>query len=79
MIRRDCSCFLDLRGPGDETIGTIESGIGVSALMIIQNCSAICKTNPSVIVQPYESGSVGQPERFGVGCCACAMSAEAHR
>jgi hypothetical protein len=63
----------------NETIGNIESGIGVSALMIIHNCSAICKTNPSVIVQPYESASVGQPERFGVGCCACTVSVEIHR
>lgn len=44
---------------GDEMIGARVSGIGVRghrrpALMIIQNCSPNCKTNPPVIVQLFE-------------------------
>ena len=57
------------------------------ALMIIihsQNCSPICKTNPStasVIVQYFEFDDKGRPDRFAWSAVSstCAVSVEAHR
>ena len=51
------------------------------ALIIIQNCSPICNTNPSVIVQFFECDDIDRPDRFAwaTASCTCAVSVEVHR
>lgn len=51
------------------------------ALMIIRNCSPICKTNPSVIVQLLEFDGIGRAARFAWDAVSstCAVSVDAHR